>query len=82
MAKRKKEIYLKKSRRSWQWPSRRETKRLMAGKGAPTGKEGKILLGKISGHSVRKRDIGKMNALKRDRKKWQWLLPNLRKPTI
>jgi hypothetical protein len=68
MAKRKKEKYLKKRQRSWQWPSMREAERLKAREGDPIGKNRKILLGRTNVHTVRKKDIGKINALTREKK--------------
>jgi hypothetical protein len=70
MAKREKEKYLEKQRqRSWLWPSRREMGRPEAGREVPTGENGETLWKKTSAPTVRRRDIGKMTALTKKKKR-------------
>jgi hypothetical protein len=68
MAKREKEKYLEKKAKILAMPSKREEERLKSRKGAPTGKNRKTFLGRMNVHTVRKNDIGKMNALRREKK--------------
>jgi hypothetical protein len=69
MTKREKEKYLEKRQRSWLWPSRREMGRLKARREAPAGENGEILWEKTSAPTIRRRDIGKMSALKEKKEK-------------
>jgi hypothetical protein len=69
MAKREKEKYLEKKAKSWLWPSRRERERLEARREAPTRENGETLWEKTSAPIVRKRDIGKISALTRKKRK-------------
>jgi hypothetical protein len=46
----------------------REAERLKAREGDPIGKNRKILLGRTNVHTVRKKDIEKINALTREKK--------------
>jgi hypothetical protein len=68
MAKRENEKYLEKKTKILALALKEGGEGTEGQRGSPTGKDGTTLLGGTSVHTARKRDIGKMNALIRERR--------------